>query len=635
MSNIFTPYDPSRGKQYPPVDPYQIARVEIFPPIGFARVGDSGVLPDGTRDDTDPVEYYYAPEVPGLTEPPFGPLESFRDKHQRIKRQAVRFRVYAYDVNGNPLGEINLSQGYEFVWTVHVANKKAAYYESSGMYRPRKTTLRNPDTDPLDGAQLDGSPFDASLEGRRHLIVDPGARTFGPGSPPMELSGTFDGSDSSRKVRVVLGELRSDLLGRLVFLGGSGRARSVRVEASALQQPAIISELDSIDWIDDICDGWVSVHVMHPARPEMAERVTPHCRATVCTAPPKFAWGMHSPTSLYDILENKYKISMGYQEHSGTDFYKDIWPVLMTTYNLSWVNEKVFQGHGPGAFGDFQPLEPLLSSTGPESQAFREHVFGKLREPDFRNKAMSHAQLMPRLSGDDGNALEPGIVPSLVTAGEPIRRFAALTRLQYDRFEAWKNGVFVRGKPLGTPTVLEDYPPDEQPMVLTRAALEQAIGDPLFPGVEAFWIAKLDETWDTVGIPTGLRPPFRVDHDKVRPGFLTRGLSLPWQSNFDLCNTHWWPSTRPDDVIPRKEAIQALRAAGANSDFVTTLSVLPRMKWSRGLRETPQDTSTVFFPGSTDMVAKWNQLGFVARMRPAPNNAPPVWVEQDRTAAGL
>ena len=144
MSNIFTPHDPSRGRQYPPVDPHKIARVEIFPPIGFARVGDSGVLPDGTPDRTDPVEYYYAPEVPGLTEPPFGPLEGFRDKHQRIKRQAsasrdnrlsqltsenlqaVRFRVFAYDKNGNPLGEINLSQGYEFVWTVHVANKKAA-----------------------------------------------------------------------------------------------------------------------------------------------------------------------------------------------------------------------------------------------------------------------------------------------------------------------------------------------------------------------------------------------------------------------------------------------------------------------------------------------------------------------------
>ena len=37
---------------------------------------------------------------------------------------------------------------------------------------------------------------------------------------------------------------------------------------------------------------------------------------------------------------------MQYEDHAGTDFYKDIWPVLSGTYKLSWVNEKAFQGHG-------------------------------------------------------------------------------------------------------------------------------------------------------------------------------------------------------------------------------------------------------------------------------------------------
>ena len=84
MSNKFAPYDPSAGKQYPPVDPSKVARVEIFPPIGFARVGDSGT-DNGEPDDDSEIQYYYGPEVPGITDHPFG---KFRDEDGGIKRQA-------------------------------------------------------------------------------------------------------------------------------------------------------------------------------------------------------------------------------------------------------------------------------------------------------------------------------------------------------------------------------------------------------------------------------------------------------------------------------------------------------------------------------------------------------------------
>ena len=85
MSSKFSPYDPSAGKQYPPVDPSKVARVEIFPPVGFARVGDSGTTSQDFRDKDHDVQYYYGPEVPGITDHPFG---TFRDDQGRIKRQA-------------------------------------------------------------------------------------------------------------------------------------------------------------------------------------------------------------------------------------------------------------------------------------------------------------------------------------------------------------------------------------------------------------------------------------------------------------------------------------------------------------------------------------------------------------------
>ena len=47
--------------------------------------------------------------------------------------KAVRFRVYAYDKEGEILGEINNAQDYRLTWTVHVANKKAAYSLFRGM----------------------------------------------------------------------------------------------------------------------------------------------------------------------------------------------------------------------------------------------------------------------------------------------------------------------------------------------------------------------------------------------------------------------------------------------------------------------------------------------------------------------
>jgi len=53
--------DPSEAVDYyPPVDHNKIVRLEIFPPIGIARVGDSEI------------ECFLAPEVPGRTNPPNG-----------------------------------------------------------------------------------------------------------------------------------------------------------------------------------------------------------------------------------------------------------------------------------------------------------------------------------------------------------------------------------------------------------------------------------------------------------------------------------------------------------------------------------------------------------------------------------
>ena len=114
--------------------------------------------------------------------------------------------------------------------------------------------------------------------------------------------------------------------------------------------------------------------------------------------------------------------------------------MLSGTYKLSWVNEKAFQGHGtlleylrltvrsmftsdslrlgPGGFGNFWLQRDNLSSKDDKHKALREHIFGRLRQPDYQNKDQAHVILMPRLSGDAGT--HP-LVWSLNTSGGLLR----------------------------------------------------------------------------------------------------------------------------------------------------------------------------------------------------------------------
>jgi len=238
---------------------------------------------------------------------------------------------------------------------------------------------------------------------------------------------------------------------------------------------------------------------------------------------------------------------------------------------------------------------------------------------------------MPRISGDDGDKVEPGQIPKNPDA---IEKFSALTKLQYDRFDKWKDGHFTVVPPTRpAPVKIEDVPPSRQPHTLTHAHLESTIGDPLYPGIEIWWLAKLRETYDLNPVLEGSRvkldPPFRVNHRLVLPGHLTRGLSLPWQSDFNMCNTHWWPSIRPDSVVTKSDYEAAIQGPGTHEQKFT-IAATTRKKWDRGFRE--ERTSSNTYPGSTDMVKFWNYLGFIKQYLP-PNPLPPeppVYLESER-----
>ncbi len=118
-----------------------------------------------------------------------------------------------------------------------------------------------------------------------------------------------------------------------------------------------------------------------------------------------------------------------------------------------------------------------------------------------------------------------------------------MTALQYERFKLWKNGVFETkpypvNKTGGTKVEkIEDVDIKLQPEYLTRAHLETTVGDPVYPGIETYWIVKMASTFD-MSVDATLHPPFRIT-PKLKPGDMTKSLSLPWHSDFGQCNTHW------------------------------------------------------------------------------------------------
>src|SRR5947209_16937421 len=103
--------------------------------MGIARLGNS------------PDEFFIGPEAPGHAPKPEG---GFKDLHRRVKRQAARFRIYAYDSTGKVVQELTAADA-DITWTVHLANKKASWHEFHGRYYPQRhpdhpvPPLRNPD----------------------------------------------------------------------------------------------------------------------------------------------------------------------------------------------------------------------------------------------------------------------------------------------------------------------------------------------------------------------------------------------------------------------------------------------------------------------------------------------------------
>ena len=236
------------------MDITKVHKVKIHPAIGIARLGNS-------QD-----EYYIGPEAPGIPADNGG---SFRDGVGAIKRQAARFRIYAYDTNNAVLAELTHGDGISITWTVTLANTKGAFDRFVGLFGT-PGGKRNPDI--TDRSSLCVTPSPKSISGaeKRGVSFDDGSYVGNP---------------------VYLGELRTDAAGCLLVLGGHGVSKSVR------KPPAVIDNYANNDgWYDDTSDGSVRAAVSIAGKEIVAEG------AWVIAAPPKFAPQLQPLPNLYEVV---------------------------------------------------------------------------------------------------------------------------------------------------------------------------------------------------------------------------------------------------------------------------------------------------------------------------------------------
>jgi hypothetical protein len=526
-----------------------VVRAAIHPAIGICRMGDH------------PTDFFIGPEV---VETVAHAPDFYRDPVTgAMKRQAARFRTYGYNAGGKVVGELTPDNA-DIVWTVHLANKKAQWYEfQAALDIPEAATLSVPRRNPaIQGAS------------RQTLAIDPGPRSISGKSVTAGHvfdSGTFKGTP------VTLGELRTDDDGRLLVLGGTGKSASP--SGAPIYDPSNPKSFNNaVDWYDDISDGPVTATVSIDGKPVPVEA------AWVAVAPPNYAPDMIGWRTLYDVLVEVYVESGWMQLPATVSFKDDILPILQRLSGLQWVNKGFAAMFGRGGPMDFENPEFVAKlSCKPDQPLSKSDIYSELRQAVFNSFRPSRPGVSeppvwphawPWIYGDSFGSFAdnaPGNYMSLPSARETI-------------LKRWVEGDFEGDwspAPATPRPVIEKWPLEQQPAMLDRAALTYCLGDVFHPGCELTWPMRHASMYDK---------PFRILHrpagqpesdygDSLNqhsalqpngplyaqsPGDLTRWMAIPWQGDsascrsgyvttFDLFLPTFWPARVPNQVLTEED----------------------------------------------------------------------------------
>jgi hypothetical protein len=527
---------------------------KIHPAIGIARVGNSA-------------EVFLGSKIPGTyARPDDG---KYRDANKNLRRQGCQFCVFEYTDESEPR-LVTAGQGSvaRIEWTVHLVNKKAAWFDFDGLMG--EGIAGYPAGHPLRNAHITDP-----VERKSKLVIDPGPRTLTALLDSIEASkGTGGGYSETWPGPLTggieitsLGTFSTDSQGFLTVAGGYGKSGTT----GPLPADGKLKYDDNDHWFDDVSDGSVTARLVFA---DGTSRVV-EMPSWIIVGPPDYAPPIENLVTIYDLLYDLglrhfgsdpsiFNTASGKFEPAFTPSFTDhVYPILRRTVDYRWVIQQAMS-HTAATFNFAALAAPPVPGEDPTTTV-RWAVFDRVRDPDLIEDSENPQRNMPRLHNDG-------------TGGVPPETFKfTVSRFQYEVLRRWANGQFIpdwSGLPVPGSAIT--------PQGLDRAALEAACGGSFFPGMEASWNLRDPRVYlspfefrfrhaASEGDPTG-----------VTPGDVTRRSALPWQADFLKCANNWWPAQRPNQV-----------RLGPTSG--TTV------QWQRGI------TSHV------DLVNRWWKLGIVVQ----------------------
>jgi hypothetical protein len=681
-----------------------MADFRIHPAIGIARVGNSEeyvIAPEtmaGSPAPHDPKMMGGLPIRAG-TEKDFVGSGDLRDGNGALKRHAARFRIFHYETVTEetwPRGdgsEITVGARVgervvkDIIWTVHVANKKAntfvlvedGKHQGLDSYDKRLPEIRNPDPDKPDAPQPPESERIAILNVParvKKLTIDPGPRTIsGAGTPQVRfdrqtIASFYDASksgvtslpnypksfpadsfpplDAPAGPIDTLGELVTDAGGRLLVLGGYGRAVGWKWNGSA----PIDADVNNNQWFDDTSDGPVSATVVFDdgSHQEVAG-------AWVVTADPSFAPQILNVVSCWDDIYDCWVRLLGlapdiyddakggYQPSYKPSFDDQLSPIFQSASLQRWtvnLDQKGISAH--------KRLATIVAADDPATTELAGLV------PIFRNPFQavhSDTTLMPLHLGDG------------------YESFLTLRKTQYFFLQRWNAG---RGnfKP-GPGAALG---PGEY---LDKATLVNCLGGRFSPGIDLTFVVREPaiyvQPWRNAGVgPFRVRAkrlnydpdsstgqplltcgyvPRHVESEGLEPGDMTKFMAIPWHTDYNSCATHppspnpagnrkvfWsWPAQRPVAVYSATDVTVV-----PQSDHSPAVAVLAQQRWSlRGDgTDSPKAENWGRYQVRREILDNWHRIGTIMQA-PAITTAgaelmPPDWyleVESQLVDTGL
>ncbi|MES2819830.1 MAG: LodA/GoxA family CTQ-dependent oxidase [Pseudomonadota bacterium] len=640
----------------------------IHPAIGFARVGNSAefylepntqaALPipgdGGTATGGLPIK-------PGTESQPITSAD-LRDASGALKRQAARFKVYAYPAQATetyPMGvsgtEIRIGSHIDgktvtaIVWTVHLANKKANWY-----IIPEDLGIDNYKNGLVPALRNSITPFSADIADPQRLtqlVIDPGPRTVqGADTAPVAFARSTTASSWVDGQGVVqwpaypqsfpadhfpdmdcpdgpidsLGELQTDAYGRLIVTGGYGRACGMLNPATGQPYP-LASDIDNDGWFDDGSDG--PVHAVLQFDDGSSQPVQGH--AWVTATDPAYAPQTLNAVSLWDDMHDVWVRHLAlqpalfsngaYQSGYQPSFADEVFPIFRSAAMQQWnTNLSITAATAHGTVDEIQPDDdPASTVLG---------GLGFIRDPNQPDQ-LQNGRLMPLSLGDAGQS------------------FLTLRKTQYFYLTQWNAKAY-------SPTARLSLNEGE---ALDKAVLVNCLGGRFSPGIDLTFIVRdpalYVQDWQTSGTgPFRIQPkaldygqalasqPFLgvgytpniqnnplTDNSPVdtqpgspglEPGDASKFMALPWHTDYNSCATHqpdptpqfnntlyWsWPAQRPVAVYVAKDV---------------TDNQLPAQRFSvrgEGTLTQPFDPSEVGrYQQRIGMLENWHKIGVVVQ----------------------